>query len=58
MKTVPSVYSLFINTIYLSPSTQVAGVTVFRLHKVFDYICIYVGVLKKQLLSTEHCMFF
>ena len=34
MKTVPSVYTVLINNIYLSRSTQVAGGTVFRAHMV------------------------
>ena len=35
MKTVPSVYTLFMNTVYVSTSSQVAGETVFGNHTVF-----------------------
>ena len=34
MKTVPTIYNLLLNTIYLSQSTQVAEGTVFRKHAV------------------------
>ena len=48
MKTVPSMYTLLMKTIYLFRSTQVADVTVFRKHTVMDgrdggWECLYKG---------------
>ena len=41
MKAVPSVYTLLMNTIYPSHSTQVAEGTVFRKHTVYLYLSTY-----------------
>ena len=49
IKTVPSVYTLLINTIYLS---QVAEGTVFRKHTVFDL------PLKKYLIASLDFLLF
>ena len=45
MKTVPSVYTLLINTIFLSQSTQGAEGTVFRKHNVY-YLIVTEAIMK------------
>ena len=51
MKTVPSAYTLLMNTIYLYPSTQEAEVTVFRKHTIY-VILMYVYIFVCQYMSV------
>ena len=52
MKTDPAVYSLLMNTIYLSLSTQVAEATVFRDHTVGGRVDGLTAVVRIMLIKS------
>ena len=57
MKTVPSAYTLLMNTIYLYPSTQEAEVTVFRKHTIYVILMyVYIFVCQYVCLSLGLCI--